>query len=204
MATSKDHIGRTGSHQLINWLAVPRTITLLALVTLGVGGGELVWRHIDSLKIMAWAAGMAASLCTMCATAVWAMREKLDEIDTEGMSASTYQKFTKLTTQHRSRSKFWASLTMLMSLLVSAPVVSKELGDAIWHWMIPTCGGAIGVSIYAYMLSNYWEHQIHAFKHKQAIEHRKQNEKSRLQASAKSAQTPFAGKGWIDGTAINI
>ncbi|WP_306544335.1 hypothetical protein [Malikia spinosa] len=203
MAARQDHIGRNGS-QLTDWLAVPRPITLLLLVVFGAVGGELLWRYLDSITILAWAAGMATSLCTMCATAVWAMRDKLDEIDTEGMSSTVYEKFRKLTLEHRSRSKFWASLTMLMSLLVSAPVVSKELAEAVWHWMIPACGGAVGVTLYAYMLANYWDQQIHAFKHKQAVEYRKQREKEAVKASASAARVPFAGKGWVEGTATSV
>ncbi len=87
MASKQSYIGRIVS-QVATWLAVPRVVTLPILVLAGLGGGQLLWLYIDSVKVLAWASGMATPFCMMCATVVWAMRDRLDEaFDTEQMTS---------------------------------------------------------------------------------------------------------------------
>lgn len=204
MAARQGPVGRCVS-QLIAWLAVPREITLPLLSLLGAGGGQLLWHYVDSVKILAWASGMATPFCMMCATAVWTMRDRFDEgFDADDMSAQAYQRLVELITTHRVRSTFWASLTGLMALLSAVPAISNQLIGPIWHWMVLACGGAVAFAVYAYLLANYWDLQIRTFRNKQHLERKRQREMQDLLASIESTRVPPPGTGWSDGPDLTV
>lgn len=199
MASKQSYIGRIVS-QVANWLAVPRVVTLPILVLAGLGGGQLLWLYVDSVKVLAWASGMATPFCMMCATVVWAMRDRLDEaFDTEQMTSKEYQRLVDLILMHRSRSAQWAAVTGLMALISSIPAVSNQLIGPVWHWMVLSTGAAIAISIHSYFLANYWDHQVRAFRNVQRLDHKKSAERRSLLESLSLGNTQKSGVGWADG-----
>lgn len=197
MAAQQSHGGRTA--KLIAWLAVPRVVTLPVLLLVGVGAGQLAWIFIDSVKILAWASGMLVPFCMICATAVWAMRDRLDDaIDTEQMSAQAYEAFAALVTQHRSKSTWWAAWSAAMALLASMPAVSNQLIGPIWHWMVLCTGGAVLGAIYAYMLSSHWELQVRVFRSRQRLDGKRHRERQELLNEIQYGSTAV-GNGWRQG-----
>ena len=199
MASQQSYIRRVVS-QLTAWLAVPRAITLPVLIALGVGCSHLLWQFVDNVKVLAWMAGMATPFCMMCATVVWAMRDRLDDaFDTEQMSSQAYKQLVYLVTQHRSRSTNWAIFTGLMAMVSSIPTVSNQLIGPIWHWMILGTGCAVSISIYAYLLANYWDHQVRTYRNKQKLETKKRAEKEELLMSLNPSQPLKSKTGWVDG-----
>lgn len=199
MASKQSYIGRIVS-QVATWLAVPRVVTLPILVLAGLGGGQLLWLYVDSVKVLAWASGMATPFCMMCATVVWAMRDRLDEaFDTDQMTSQEYQRLVDLVLMHRSRSTQWAAVTGLMALISSIPAVSNQLIGPVWHWMALSTGAAVAISIHAYLLANYWDHQVRAFRNKQRLDHKKNAERRVLLESLSIGKAPKSGVGWVDG-----
>lgn len=199
MAFKQSYIGRIVS-QVATWLAVPRVVTLPILVLAGLGGGQLLWLYVDSVKVLAWASGMATPFCMMCATVVWAMRDRLDEaFDTEQMTSQEYQRLVDLVLMHRSRSTQWSAATGLMALISSMPAVSNQLIGPVWHWMVLSTGAAVAISVHAYLLANYWDHQVRAFRNKQRLDHKKSVERRALLESLSLGKTQKSSVGWTDG-----
>jgi hypothetical protein len=196
--------GRRSVGRLIGWLAVPRVITFPMLILIGVGVGELLWRGIESVNILAWVSGMASPFCMLCATAVWAMRDRLDDvIETESMTSDEYLRFEGLVSLHRSRSTTQAGLSAMMALLASAPAVSNQLVGPIWHWMVLGCGVAVGCSIHSYLMANHWEKQIRAYKSQQRLADKRRREKERLIEEIRAGEGSLSGRGWVQGPTLN-
>jgi hypothetical protein len=196
--------GARAVSRLIGWLAVPRVVTFPILIALGLGLAQLAWHFVDSVKILAWASGMASPFCMLCATAVWAMRDRIDDaVDTELMSASEYRQFEQLVSTHRTRSSSWAAVTAVMALLASGPAVSNQLIGPIWHGMVLVSGAAIGCSTYAYLLANYWENQIRAHKGRQRLLEKQRRERERLLEEMRAGAGTLRGSGWVEGPPLN-
>lgn len=196
--------GARAVSRLIGWLAVPRVVTFPVLLLLGLGFAQLAWLFIDSVKILAWASGMASPFCMLCATAVWAMRDRIDDaVDTELMSSDEYQQFDQLVTKHRARSTSWAAVTAVMALVASMPAVSNQLVGPIWHWMVLSSGAAVGCAVYAYLLANFWEIQIRAHKGRQKLARKQQSERERLMQEMLAGAKPLNSSGW-DGPKITL
>lgn len=203
MAATEGFGGRSVG-RLIGWLAVPRVVTLPVLLLLGAGMGELAWQSIGSAKILAWASGMASPFCMLCATAVWAMRDRLDDVvDTDAMSSEEFQRFDSLASQHRARSMTWAAISALMALLASGPAVSNQLIGPVWHWMVLGSGAAVGCSVYSYLMANHWEKQIRAYKIQQRIAEKKQREKDSLIENMMIGRGVLRGDGWVQGPTLS-
>lgn len=199
MASEQSYIGRTVS-QVATWLAVPRAVTLPLLMVMGLGCGQLLWQYVDSVKILSWASGMATPFCMMCATVVWAMRDRLDDaFETDQMSSQEYQRLVDLVLQHRLRSTHWAAVTGFMALTSSAPAISNQLIGPIWHWMVLSTGCAVSISIYAYLLANYWDHQLRSYRNKQRIENKKRAERKDLLDQLNQTRPTQGGTGWVNG-----
>lgn len=199
MASKQSYIGRIVS-QLVGWLAVPREITLPILVLIGLGASQLLWHLVDSVKVLSWVSGMATPFCMMCATVVWAMRDRLDDaFDTDQMTAQEYQRLVELVLQHRSRSTYWAAITGLMTLVSSIPAVSNQLIGPVWHWMVLGTGVSVSGAIYAYLLANFWEQQIRAQRTKKKLESKRANEKKELLLGLASSNPVNGGMGWVNG-----
>lgn len=196
-------IGARAVSRLIGWLAVPRVVTFPVLVAVGLGFAQVAWYFVDSVKILAWVSGMVSPFCMLCATAVWAMRDRIDDaVDTEVMSSEEYRQFEKLVAKHRARSTSWAAATAVMALLASMPAVSNQLMGPIWHWMVLSCGAAVGSAVYAYLLANYWETQIRAYKGRQKLARKQQSERERLMQEMQAGAGPLSGSGWVEGPTI--
>ena len=195
--------------RLVSWLAVPRLITLPVLLVLGAAAGYFLWKYVDSVKILAWLSGLASPFCTMCATVIWAMRDKLeDAVDTDEMSADTFEKFDGLVESHRNRSTFVATAVALMSLLAAVPAISSQLLSFIWETSVIVACMAVAFSIYGYQLANYWDLQIRRFKSKQVLEAKRKTaqnaelEEERMLA-VPSKQVADLGRGWSVGPTLN-
>jgi hypothetical protein len=197
---AREGIGAGAVGRLIGWLAVPRIVTFPLLIAIGLGLGELAWRFAGSIKILAWVSGMASPFCMMCATAVWAMRYRIDDVvDTEQMSSSEYQRFERLVSAHRAKSTYWAACVALMALLASTPAVSSQLAGSVWHWMILSCGAASGCAVYAYLLACHWETQIQAYRNQQKLSDKQQREKKALMEEINAGVGLHSGRGWEQG-----
>ncbi|UCU92680.1 hypothetical protein [Hydrogenophaga taeniospiralis] len=203
MAAAEGFGGRAVD-RLISWIAVPRGFTFPSLILISLGLGELAWRHIESVKILAWVSGMASPFCMLCATAVWAMRDRLDDvIDSEQMTSEEYKNFESLVSLHRARSTSWAATSALMALLASAPAVSSQLVGPIWQWMVIGSSGAVGFSLYSYMIANHWEKQIRAYKSQQRLADKRRKEKSDLITAISAGAGSLEESGWKEGPLLS-
>ena len=203
MAATEGFAGRAIS-RLIAWLAVPRVITFPAFLATGIGVAQMAWLVVDSVKILAWASGMASPFCMLCATAVWAMRDRIDDaVDTELMSSGEYQQFEKLTSEHRFRSTSWAVGTAVLALAASMPAVSNQLIGPIWHWMVLASGTAVGGAAYAYLLANHWEAQIRAYRSRQKLSQKQRSERERLIQDMVAGVGTLSDRDWIDGPVLS-
>lgn len=200
---AKEGFGGRAIGRLIAWLAVPRAATFPALLAIGLSVGEAAWQLVDSVKLLAWASGMAAPFCMICATSAWALRDRMVEvIDTDQMTSAEYARFDELVTKQRSRATFWAGVTALMALFAAGPAISNQLVGPVWHWSTLAAGAAVTCSVYSYQLANYWDLQIRAFKSKQKLEAMKRREKDELLAQIVSAANSSKERGWIEAPSL--
>lgn len=201
---AREGFGARAVGRLIGWLAVPRVVTFPILLSLGLGLAQLAWHFIDSVKILAWASGMISPFCMLCATAVWAMRDRIDDaVDTESMSSREYQQFEALVSRHRVRSTSWSAATAVMALLASAPAVSNQLIGPIWHGMVLISGAAIGCALYAYLVANYWEAQIRAYQGRQRLVEKQRRERTQLLEEIRAGAGTLSSNGWVEGPPLN-
>lgn len=149
---------------------------------------------------------MLSPFCMICATAIWAMRNRMDDlVDTEAMTSEVYARFQQLSAQQRSRSTRWASATAVMALCASSPAVSIQLAEAVWHWMLLLAGCAVAVSIYGYMVANYWERQIWAYRSQQKLQRKRAQEREALANVLRTSTKPIDGRmDWTDGPELEI
>ena len=197
-------LNRRVASKLIAWLAVPRAVTFLLLVALGSGLGEAAWLFINKDPIFAWLSGLAAPFCMICAAAVWAMRDRIDDvIDTDGLSSAEYQSFARLVASHRARATFWAAVAAALALLSSGPAVSSQLVGAIPRWMVLGCGGAVGGAIGCYLLASHWEAQIRGYKNQQKLLDKRRREKQALIDEINAAAGTLSEHGWVQGPTLN-
>lgn len=203
MAATEGFGSRTIS-RMIGWLGIPRVVTLPIFLALSTGGAQLAWHFIDSVKVLAWVSGMASPFCMLCATVVWAMRERIDDsVDTELMSSLEYQRFEKLTSAHRWRSTAWAGGTAVLALVASMPAVSNQLIGPIWHWMVLASWAAVGGATYAYVLANHWDVQIRAYKSRQKLAQKQRDERDRLMQAMLAGAGTQHDRGWVDGPVLS-
>lgn len=154
---------------IIDFLSVPRNITLISLTVIGAVFGFFCWKFLPE-KIIAWASGIATPFCTMCATLVWASREKIDALlDPQALTSSEYEHLTSLSESHRIRSLIWASSAMLFALIASIPAIAFQFDLSINKFMVIASGAAVGSSIYSYLLANSWDAQARRFKAKRVF-----------------------------------
>lgn len=155
---------RTKSKSIISSIVIPRYITLIALVFFGSNFGFLLWEFFPQASI-AWASGVFAPFCTMCATLVWASREKVDDlIDPQNLSSEECERIFELSQEHRGRVFICAPITMIYALISAAPGIALQFGIQISMPMSVIAGGAVGAAIYSYLLANSWDEQIRRFK----------------------------------------
>jgi len=191
---------RRGISGVVSALLIPRKVTLPALAGMGAVVGQLLWVYIDSVKILAWIAGMATPFCMMCTTAVWTMRDRMDEaVDVDQMSAKEFRAFSAMSSEQRARSTTWAAVAGLATLLASTPAISKELADSVWQWMVIGCGISVGTAVYSYLLADFWEKQIRASRHKQKLDAKLRQEINALQREISGGSTRDIGPGWSEG-----
>ena len=203
MAATESFDGRAAG-KLIAWLAVPRVVTFIFVVALGVGLGELASRFINKDEIFAWLSGMAAPFCMICATAVWSMRDRVDDlIDTEALTSGEYSSFAILVAKHRARATFWAAVAAVMALTASGPAVASQLLGTVPHWMVLGCGGAVGGAISCYLLANHWESQIRDYKTRQRLLSKRQREKLALMSEISAGAATKSEPSWIAGPPLN-
>ncbi len=206
MAAEQGEHGRTMS-KVFAWLAVPRPITLLIMLAICGGCGQLLWLYVDDIKVMAWLSGMAAPFCVACATTVWVMRNKLDEsLDVSSMNSQQYQKLMALSKQQRSRSIKLSACTMIAASVASSPAVSEQLAGFVYQWSVILAFCAVGFSVYAYMFAEQWDRQIQEKKRNDLLAFKKRQEMDELSQSLESPATGIHDKntGWSEGPELHL
>lgn len=163
---------------LIDAFLVPRPVTQVLLLALGVSLAELAWLHLTP-DLLVYVSGLAGPFCMLCATAIWSMRDKVDEaLDPDYLDAEEFRKSRRAHRAIRNRSMFQAALVAMCALAAFSPAISKQLTGSIWHWMMLLAGAGVARSAYGYLLAAAWEVQL--------LEHRERLIQAKKDAEAKS------------------
>lgn len=200
---AKQNQGAGSLASLAAWLAVPRGLTLFVLLALGAAIAQLLWLRIDSVKVLAWLSGMASPFCMLCAAAVWAMRDKADlAFLNDALSAEQYKNASRLERRLRGHSTMLAAFTSLAALFAAMPAVSNQLIGPIWQPMVLVGGAGVGFAIYAYLIANYWDHQLRAHRSQETYKRKRLDELAKLVEDGEREATSEPGRllpSWIDG-----
>lgn len=169
-----------GRQSLVDVLLVPRPMTRLVMLCVAVSLGELMWRFL-SIELLAYASGISAPFCLLCASAVWSMRDKSnDALSGDHLNSSAFARARAAAAALRSKILLRAALVALCALFALGPAVSNQLIGPIWHWMVLL--GALGVSeaAYAYLIAAAWEDELFALRDRQLQEQKEQQERDAL------------------------
>lgn len=183
--------------ELISWAAVPRPMTRLTLLLIGVALGWAAWACLPP-ALVAYVSGAAGSLCLLVAAAVWGMRDKAD-LAFESPHLSTEELRTAMAaSQHvRRRSMKLSAWAALMAVIASSSATSLQLAGSIWLFMPLLGGAAVGENLYCYLIANAWDTQLRAIRERNAIEARGLAEREqlaeRIKASMKEPRAPLSG-----------
>lgn len=174
MATGKIDSGRRESR--VSGLLVPRPLTRIVLLSIGLGSAALAWTFLD-FKLLAYVSGLAMPFCMVCATAAWSMRDKADDVfDGEDLDAQAFKAARKAAAHMRQRGMYRAAWVAIYALIAGSPAISSQLSSTVWQWMVYLSGAAVAESIYAYLLVNSWDEQLRSWKDNQQIQEREQRE----------------------------
>lgn len=198
----------TESKSIIRAVSIPRNITLIVLFSLGAAFGFGLWEFFPQ-KTIAWISGILSPFCTMCATLVWASREKIDDlIEPHNLSSDEYDRLVDLSQEHRSRIFFWAPLTMVYALVAAVPAIVSQFDMKISVLMAVCAGGAVGGAIYSYLLANAWDEQTRRFKSeiiRHAIKQLEIDAHTKEAADSEAADLEMLsriGRGWSQGGSL--
>lgn len=187
---------------LTAWLVVPRNFTLPVLLLVGASLGQLFFNFL-SFKLLVWLSGLSAPFCIVCATAVWAMRDKSDlGFLSDTLNSEEHKKAQNLEISLHKRTTKLAALSVLSAFGAAGPTIASELVGTIWPWMVVASGCGVAFSVYAYLLANHWEYQIRAQKSRTTYEYMRSRERLELIAAG-SRGTPATTdvdlqRGWIE------
>lgn len=190
-----------GHRRLSDQLLVPRPVTQVILLVMGLAMGELAWRFL-SAELLAYVGGTLAPFCLLCAGSVWSMRDKLDAaFDGEHMDAETFARATAHASKERQRFMWRAARVAMCALIAAGPAIAHQLANGVWHWMSLAAGAAVADASFSYLLANRWEEEVRAFKAKRIVKAKHAEERALLEArlSQSSSRAPGAGGAWKHG-----
>ena len=186
---------------MIDLLLIPRPITRILLLSIGIAAGQLLWLFLP-VKLIAYVSGLAAPFCLLAASAVWGMREKVDvAFDGDHLSAADFRKARAASNSVRRKAMFRAAWVVCAALLAGSPLVSSQIAGAIWHWMVIAGGVGVAEACYSYLVANHLEEQIRSLRDKKvlAAKEREMADElaARIRGSAGAVGEPL--KGWSVG-----
>jgi hypothetical protein len=145
---------------MINYLIIPRPITRLVLLSVGIFISWLAWTFLP-IKLLAYSSGIIAPYCLLIAGAVWSMRDKADSaFDGEALTSDEYRRSRKAASALRKRSMALAMWTAFLALLAGSAAISEQVSGTIWLWMVVGAGVASAEASYSYLLAYQWEEQL--------------------------------------------
>lgn len=187
MAPGKAEI--RGRRSYFTELITPRPITRLALAGIGLAAAQALWIVLP-LKLLSAVSGVAASFALLCAGGVWAMRDKADTaLLGDHLNADDYGKAHRTATELRARSTWRAAFVGMCALVAALPVISIELADAAWHWMVLICGVGVSEAAYSFLVANAWEEQLR-LKRADDVERTKRLNETKALSEQLSKSTP--------------
>lgn len=190
MATGQGQI--RSDTDIVAALLVPRPVTRLALLVVGVVLAQVAW-WILGKSLLGYVAGIAGPFCVLCATAVWGMRDKAD--DTLGGSVTSpeqFQRERRAARAVRARSTARAAWAALCGLLAASPAVSLQMTGDIWHWMVLAAGAGTAEAAYSYLIAMSWEDQLIALKDEKRLEELRTAERQRLVAQMEASKVIYS------------
>lgn len=189
-------------------LLKPRPITQWVLVALGFSLGYFVFL-IAPEKIQAWISGLVAPFCVMCATVIWAMREKIDDvINLEELEPEKFDSYINLINSHRIRSLKYTISTLFLSLGAAMPTIAVQVGFSTNIWMCAFAGASVGASIYNVLIANSWDEKFRAERNKSLFKALKNKRKKDIEEELdesdnfRNKYADKVGPGWKDGGEI--
>jgi hypothetical protein len=189
---------------MIGQLILPRPITRIALLALGLGLAQLMWVFLPA-KLLAYASGIAAPYCLLIAGAVWSMRDKADSaFDGEMLTSESYRQARNAASAVRRRSMARATYTAAAALMAGSAAISAQVAGPIWHWMIIGAGLAVAEASYSYLLAYQWEDHLRAVHEKRKLATIRQREIESLKARALASEVPLGAEHatWHVGEAV--
>lgn len=169
-------------------LIVPRPISRLVLLICFGLLAEALFRLLTK-EALGYISSVAGALCLMCATAVWSMRDKLDDkINGEHSSAKEFQDLRRLSAKLRRQAMSRSVRVAICAILAASPTLSFTVTKEIWHWMVLLAGVATAEAIYGYMVANLWEEQLIAYRDRLVLASKRAGERSALLAKMTAAK----------------
>lgn len=178
---------------------------MLCVLTLSIGLAQLLWIVIDSVATLSWLSSIAASLGTMTATLVWAMREKSNQITQlhESSHSSHYEKAIQKERDLKHRSMKLSCSVLFATLVIASPMLSQQQMHTVWQWSWLLAGLGLGWCLCAGWIAYYWEDQLETFKGKTKLDLKRQMERdTAIKRLSHSNAAGSTGHGWTDSNEV--
>ncbi len=171
-----------GSQGLIAGLAVPRPVSRALIWIAFLGLSQLAWVYLD-IKLLAVLSAQGMSLCAMCLTAVWSLRDKApDLLGSMNLDSHELAAVTKLADELSTKSVPRAVWVALCFLMVGSTAALAQLASSALQWVVLLGGVALAESVYAFWITSHLTRELRAWRNRKQIEAQEDREhKSQLE-----------------------
>lgn len=160
-----------GRRGIVDILILPRPLTRLVLILVGVGLGGFCACWFDPM-LNARIAAAAGGFCMLCAAVMWRIPESSGENALGGTAASSgslsaeiFRAAREKARTLRRRALLWSGWVVACAAAASLPAL---IASAVCAWMLLLAGGAVGEAVYLFFAVHALKEELHAFRDRHA------------------------------------
>lgn len=171
-----------GSQGLIAGLAIPRPVSRALIWLVFLGLSQVAWVYLD-IKLLAVLSAQGMSLCAMCLTAVWSLRDKAaDLLGSMNLDSQELAAVTKLADELSTKSVPRAVWVALCFLMVGSTAAIAQLANSALQWVVLLGGVALAEAVYAFWITSHLTRELRAWRNLKQLEAQEDREhKSQLE-----------------------
>lgn len=171
-----------GSQGLIAGLAIPRPVSRALIWLVFLGLSQVAWVYLDT-KLLAVLSAQGMSLCAMCLTAVWSLRDKAsDLLGSMSLDSHELAAVTKLADELSTKSVPRAVWVALCFLMVGSTAAIAQLANSALQWVVLLGGVALAEAVYAFWITSHLTRELRAWRNLKQLEAQEEREhKSQLE-----------------------
>lgn len=189
MVDGKTHV-EASQGSLIAGLAIPRPISRVLIWLVLLGLSQVAWVYLD-VKLLAVLSAQGMSLCAMCLTAVWSLRDKAsDLLGSMSLDSHELAAVMKLADELSNKSVPRAVWVALCFLMVGSTAAIAQLANYVLQWMVLLGGVALAEAVYAFWITSHLTRELRAWRNLKQLEAQEDRE-HKIQLDRLNASVPI-------------